>query len=305
MFESLVSTDIDRMGIKEKNHNLTKEEKKAIKDLDKDETIIIKPADKGGGIVIWSKEAYNEESLRILGDERTYAKLKNNPITEIRDNLHTLLQDGRDKEILTEREFRYLMIEHIKTPHFYILPKIHKNATKPPGRPIIAGINSITSRLPEYIDVLLQPIVKETLSYLKDTINMLQILDKVKWDEDCIMVTCDVNALYSNIPHTMGLQTVREEIYNSKNFLDTQIDFIMGSIHFILNNNYFKFGDDFFLQKNGTAMGTKFAPSYANLYMTGWNPDLSTVRIAGRTTFWYTNVLLMMCFSFGRVVRRT
>uniref|UniRef100_A0A8C5W849 Helix-turn-helix domain-containing protein n=1 Tax=Leptobrachium leishanense TaxID=445787 RepID=A0A8C5W849_9ANUR len=291
MFESLVSTDIDRMGIKEKKHNLTKEEKKAIKDLDKDETIIIKPADKGGGIVIWSKEAYNEESLRILGDERTYIKLKNNPIIEIRNNLHTLLQDGRDKEILTEREFRYLMIEHIKTPHFYILPKIHKNATKPPGRPIIAGINSITSCLSEYIDVLLQPIVKETLSYLKDTINMLQILDKVKWDEDCIMVTCDVNALYSNIPHAMGLQTVREEIYNSKNFLDMQIDFIMRSIHFILNNNYFKFGDDFFLQKNGTAMGTKFAPSYANLYMTGWES-----RFVYGSHSWAHNILVYKRF---------
>uniref|UniRef100_A0A8C5WHQ7 Reverse transcriptase domain-containing protein n=1 Tax=Leptobrachium leishanense TaxID=445787 RepID=A0A8C5WHQ7_9ANUR len=270
MFENLVSTDIDRMIVKEKNHNLTIEEKKAIKNLDSDETIIIKPADKGGGIVIWSKEAYNKEALRILEDQKTYIKLKNNPIVTIRENLQSLLQGGKEKGILNEREFQYLMIEDIKTPHFYILPKIHKNTIEPPGRPIVAGVHSITSCLSEYVDILLQPIVKDIPSYLKDTINILQILEEIKWEKEYIMVVSDVNSLYSNIPHAMGIQIVNERIKDSKKLDDTQVSFIMESIQFILENNYFKFGDDFFLQKNGTAMGTKFAPSYANLYMAGW-----------------------------------
>uniref|UniRef100_A0A8C5LZ93 Reverse transcriptase domain-containing protein n=1 Tax=Leptobrachium leishanense TaxID=445787 RepID=A0A8C5LZ93_9ANUR len=270
MFENLVSTDIDRMVVREKNFNLTIEEKKAIKNLDNDETIVIKPADKGGGIVVWPKEAYNKEALRILEDKKTYTKLKSNPIITIRENLQVLLQGGKEKGILTEREFQYLMIEDIKTPHFYILPKIHKNITEPPGRPIVAGIHSITSCLSEYVDILLQPIVKEMPSYLKDTISILQILDEIKWEKDYIMVVSDVNSLYSNIPHAMGMQIVNERISDSKKLDDIQVGFIMESIQFILENNYFKFGEDFFLQKNGTAMGTKFAPSYANLYMAGW-----------------------------------
>ncbi|CAH2313023.1 Hypothetical predicted protein, partial [Pelobates cultripes] len=49
-----------------------------------------------------------------------------------------------------------------------------------------------------------------------------------------------------------------------------QIDFLIEGIDLILNNNYFWFKDGFYLQKRGTAMGTRFAPSYANLYMAEW-----------------------------------
>ncbi|XP_044129795.1 uncharacterized protein LOC122923137 [Bufo gargarizans] len=43
--------------------------------------------------------------------------------------------------------------------------------------------------------------------------------------------------------------------------------FICKAIEFILKHNYFTFNNIFYLQTQGTAMGTKFAPSYANLFM--------------------------------------
>ena len=38
-------------------------------------------------------------------------------------------------------------------------------------------------------------------------------------------------------------------------------------IDIVLQNNVFEFNESFYLQKQGTAMGTKMAPSYANLFM--------------------------------------
>ena len=35
----------------------------------------------------------------------------------------------------------------------------------------------------------------------------------------------------------------------------------------ILENNYFEFDGDIYWQKQGTAIGTKFAPAYANIFM--------------------------------------
>ena len=38
-------------------------------------------------------------------------------------------------------------------------------------------------------------------------------------------------------------------------------------IELVLENNVFEFNETFYIQKQGTAMGTKMAPSYANLFM--------------------------------------
>uniref|UniRef100_A0A8C5QRW3 Reverse transcriptase domain-containing protein n=1 Tax=Leptobrachium leishanense TaxID=445787 RepID=A0A8C5QRW3_9ANUR len=270
MFESLVMKDIEKMSIKIDKDNLSKEERMAIKNLQKDPNIIIKPADKGGGIVIWSKKSYQEEALLILNDHSTYTKLRKDPVGDIRLRLASLLQEGLDKNILNKLEFDYLSIEFTKVPYFYILPKVHKNPLKPPGRPIVAGIDSISSRLSEYVDILLQPLVCRIPSYLKDTISMLQMLNEVVWQKGDLLVTCDVNALYSSIPHDLGLIKLEEEILKADSIDPDQTQFILDSVRFILNNNYFKFEDDYYMQCKGTAMGTKFAPSYANLYMAAW-----------------------------------
>uniref|UniRef100_A0A8C5PKA4 Helix-turn-helix domain-containing protein n=1 Tax=Leptobrachium leishanense TaxID=445787 RepID=A0A8C5PKA4_9ANUR len=274
MFESLVMKDIEKISTKIDKHNLTKEERMALKNLQKDPNIIIKPADKGGGIVIWAKEAYKEEALHILNDNSTYTKLKKDPVSDIRLKLIPFLQEGLDKNILNKSEFDYLSIEFTKIPHFYILPKVHKNLLKPPGRPIVAGIDSISSRLSEYVDVLLQPLVRNISSYLKDTISMLQVLKELVWQKGDLLVTCDVNALYSSIPHELGLIKLEEEILKTNMIGLDHMQFILESVRFILNNNYFKFEEDFYIQRKGTAMGTKFAPSYANLYMAAWETGL-------------------------------
>ncbi|MGL4283370.1 MAG: hypothetical protein ACRCSI_07045, partial [Eubacterium aggregans] len=37
-----------------------------------------------------------------------------------------------------------------------------------------------------------------------------------------------------------------------------------------LTRNDFVFGEEYYLQMKGTAMGKKFAPAYANIYMAQW-----------------------------------
>ena len=45
-------------------------------------------------------------------------------------------------------------------------------------------------------------------------------------------------------------------------------DALVGLASLVLENIYFEFNDRFYRQKMGTAIGTKFAPAYANLFMT-------------------------------------
>ena len=58
------------------------------------------------------------------------------------------------------------------------------------------------------------------------------------------------------------LSKCKEDIYPRFN-----ISFILESIDFILKNNTCVFDNEYFLQLQGTAMDTVFAPTYVNLSM--------------------------------------
>ena len=59
--------------------NLPQEEKQALQDLRHRTDIIIKPADKGGAVVVWSRDLYNQEAHRELSDNRFYLHLDADP----------------------------------------------------------------------------------------------------------------------------------------------------------------------------------------------------------------------------------
>ena len=63
-------------NIRKARDNLTPEERKALKDLQKRDDIIIKEADKGSAVVVMNKEDYLAEAGRQLGDTSFYQKLE-------------------------------------------------------------------------------------------------------------------------------------------------------------------------------------------------------------------------------------
>ena len=72
----------------------------------------------------------------------------------------------------------------------------------------------------------------------------------------------DVASLYTNIPHADGLDVICNTIS------DTDISATNRQLaEFVLTHNYFRFGDRLYLQTRGTAMGSRMAPQYANLFM--------------------------------------
>lgn len=248
-------------------HNLSLEEKKALKSLQQNTNIIIKNADKGGGVVLQNREDYLKEATGILSDKNYYCTLQKNPHTSYQLEYSTLILEAHKKGILTNKEKEFLTIKNPRMPLYYHLPKIHKDATNPPGRPIISGIGSLTSALSKYIDTFLQKYVITLDSYLKDSAALLILLKDIPWLPTYKWATLDVTALYSNIPHQLGLTAVEEYLSKDINIPITQKEFIKNGIDFILTHNLFTFNSQLFLQTKGTAMGTRFAPSYANLFM--------------------------------------
>jgi len=60
----------------------------------------------------------------------------------------------------------------------------------------------------QYVDYYINPLVRKTWSYVKDSRHMLEIMSNIRLTNKSIMVTLDVSALYTNIPHDKGLQAL-------------------------------------------------------------------------------------------------
>ena len=76
----------------------------------------------------------------------------------------------------------------------------------------------------------------------------------------------DVNSLYTNIPHADGVAACRTFLnkHNIQYDIATDIPIL---IDFIIKHDTLTFNDKYYLQTNGTAMGTKMSPAYAIIFM--------------------------------------
>ena len=265
--------------------SLNKEERIALKRLRSRSDIIIKEADKGSGVVVMNKDFYKSNIESMLSDESSYKETNENPDKKTLSKLKHLVQNTDAN--LTRKEKDYITNFEAKTSQFYGLPKVHKSETikdaineqmskcteteDPPDltfRPIVAGPACPTHRLSNLIDILLRPFIKYVKSYVRDDIDFLNHLPTSITDQD-IFVTMDVNSLYSNIDHDLGKRAIEFWLDKFPGDIHGRFtkSFILEGMDIILRNNNFQFGGKNYIQIFGTAMGTKFAPTYATLVL--------------------------------------
>jgi len=74
--------------------NVSREEKRALHNLRKDEQVTIVPADKGRSVVVMDKDEYKEKVSVFLNDTDTYLKItdrRSNPTSSVEKELNKLL----------------------------------------------------------------------------------------------------------------------------------------------------------------------------------------------------------------------
>lgn len=143
-FEKVIMTDLKTLESSRTTiwKNLPWQERKALRNLAKDLNIIIKEADKGGGVVILDRDVYIQEVNRQLLDTEFYREINFDPTKKVQELIRTVLIEGTNLGYITEDMAGRLTVKTPHTPIFYILPKIHKPGFPPKGRPIISGNDS-------------------------------------------------------------------------------------------------------------------------------------------------------------------
>lgn len=301
-----IKNDISNLQVPYQKNNLNHFEIQALKKIRNYRDIIIKPADKGSATVILDRTNYINEGYRQLNDERYYKKIDTPIFPETKLKINELLVELYKKNYISDKQFSYLKSPEDPRPRqFYMLPKIHKSIEKwpvsnmPPGRPIISDCSSESYAIAEYIDHFLQPLAKKHESYLKDTSDFLNKLKEVKINESSLIVTMDVANMYTNIDHESGLNAVKIAFKNNPDPRRPDQE-ILELLELSLRNNDFQFNGEMFLQMKGTAMGKKYAPSYANLFMAQFESEAMSKCYQKPTVYWRFLDDIFMIWDHGR-----
>eukprot|EP00105_Crassostrea_gigas_P005310 XP_011418863.1 PREDICTED: uncharacterized protein LOC105322042 [Crassostrea gigas] len=244
--------------------NLTKEERSALQRLKNRDDIVIKKADKGSTVAVLDKQAYLAEANRQLTDDRLYKKLDSDPTEEFSALITDTLDKMYENAEIGVNVYETLRQTNCRPGQFYLLQKIHNEGM--PGRPIISAIGHPMETISEFIDLHLRPHVEDLPSYLQDTTDYLNKTPSSGLPDHTLFVTMDVTSLYTNIPHDEGIEACRE-VWDSRAIQQPSTESLLKLLEHVLKLNNFMFNGEHYIQISGTAMGTKMAPSYANIFM--------------------------------------
>lgn len=91
VLKNLQRIEADRAKVK---HNLMRQQRILLKELGEDSSIVIKPANKGGGIVILDRAVYKSEALRQLNDQTSYLRIDQDPTIGVQNLIRITVQEA-------------------------------------------------------------------------------------------------------------------------------------------------------------------------------------------------------------------
>ena len=110
-----------------------------------------------------------------------------------------------------EAKFWLSKIESFSIPHFYIICKILKKS--PVGRPVVAGYNWIFAPASIFVGFFLKEFYVKFDGILKDSLSLVKILEKTKFNKFCLLFMVDFESLYTNIPVEHAFEMINKLVF--------------------------------------------------------------------------------------------
>jgi hypothetical protein len=233
---------------------------------------VIFPADKNLGPCIIERDKYIQRALKDhLSDTTTYRQYsRSQALTKIEAITATLEAFIiKNKDLLQKSDINFLeRTKTVKDPFakFYITAKIHKQPWA--TRPIVSISGSILHGLGRWVDKILQPFAQAIPSYIKSSATLVDILSTMPpLPPNAKIFTADAVSMYTNINTRDAIARIRKLLDAHPTLATSNERFsVIEALVIIMSNNIFQFGDTYWLQIDGTAMGVSPSCSYATLY---------------------------------------
>jgi hypothetical protein len=268
--------------VKKCRPNLALSQQSAFFSLRERHDLVIFPCDKNLGPAVMERERYIKSALtEHLSDSTTYRQLTETQaanrvkaikriITQFVKTYHMEEDERRRLRLTPDGKFLTRCLAQVHDPYsyFYLLAKVHKQPLR--TRPIVSCYGCVLHGVGRWLDCQLQLICKDIqyrISSSAALVTQLKQLDRLP--KNARLFTCDAQSMYTNIDTKVAIKLIADYLRSPSSpcyCLGIGIDAVIKALEIVMSHNVFKFGDTYWLQQRGTAMGTPPAPMFATLF---------------------------------------
>jgi hypothetical protein len=271
--------------------------------------IFVVKSDKGNNVCILTKEQYDECVNVLINDNKVYVKLDSDPTERIRVRMNFYIKRMLDKEYINIETKKFLTNNTPIPPRFYILPKIHKlknHEDKLKGRPVVSSVGSCLYNFTKFFTDILTRSFNSKYT-CKNSFEFVEKITKINVPDDYIMISLDVEALFTSIPTNIFVRCIKNNWDNISKLTSIDQELFMNMITFIINNSYFLCSGKYYKQIQGLPMGSCLSPIAAQ-YVMELCIDETLKEIEMYVEFFtiYVDLMKIFCcftFYFTKIIR--
>ena len=266
--------------------NLTQAQHRALKSLQRNEDIVVKRPDKGGGVVIMDRHDYNSKLENLISDPSKFANCNANQSEKIKSKINKIA--GKYKGTFDAIYNKLHIVGNYPPGHLYGLPKVHKNPMDPPLRPIISMSGTVTHEVAKYLNEIIRPFINRR-HMVNSTDEFFLNIQNIIVGPNQEIVSLDVTSLFTNVPVDETVDIIIEKCYNHPTLPPPAID--ANDLRVLLaictQETPFQYENSQYIQRDGVSMGSPLGPTFADFYMSNLENNLLNQQAASNPAHYF------------------
>lgn len=212
---------------------------------------------------------YEKSMDKLLSDTKTYKKTKVNPTVRIETKANNMIKYWRLTNRINDDQEKYFQTHNSVAPAIYGLGKLHKMKIGEllPLRPVVATVQSPTYKISDIISNCLSKIIHLSPYRIKDSWQFAQTIKNIKIPRGYKMISLDATSLFTNIAKELCIRSIEKRwtIISQHTFMTKEM--FIEAVKMIIDGSYFRYGDFYYVQVYGVAMGNSISGFLADLVM--------------------------------------
>ena len=197
-------------NVKTARSNLSKDGKKALKEIKSWDDKVVRVQDKESRFVILEIDVY-EEKIQQQIDRSSFKELKEDPSKLFQQKINNWIEKWYAKKVIDNSWKDFISCDSPNAGKMCGLVETHK--ANNPAKIITSGCNTAAENLSIFVEKVLYKEVEQIPSRIKDTSHMLDIIDNLNdsdLPENSALVSFDVVNMFPSIDNESGVKAVKK-----------------------------------------------------------------------------------------------